>query len=310
VNAVIRNIGTGTLDVSGTQLLGLDRAQFAVLSGGGSFSLAQGEVREMRLRFSPTAVGRTNGRVGFHYNGVASPAVLELFGEGLDVQGSGRLKLDTIRARVGEVVEVPLYLLDAHDIALTGATGFHTELLFNASLLAPVGNTPPGSTENGVRRIVLDNVPFLPDAQGIVATLHFIAMLGDAEGTPLRLEHSSVAGGKVTLAEIPGYFLLSNVCRAGGARLFLATATSSLAQNRPNPFNATTRIEYEVIERAPSRLAVLDRLGRTVAILLDGVVEPGRYTMVFDASTLASGTYLLILHTPTTRLCRLMEVMK
>ncbi|MBL0174192.1 MAG: choice-of-anchor D domain-containing protein [Ignavibacteria bacterium] len=310
ITAVIRNAGGGTLTVSGTQQLGPDLAQFSVQTGGGAFSLAPGESRSMRLRFSPTLPGRTSGRLAFHHGGPGSPAVVELFGEGLGIEGAATLMLDTIRASAGELVEVPLYLRNTQDVTLSGAIGIQTELRFNASLLSPFGNTPKGSIANNERTIVLENIPTLPDAKGIVATLQFIAMLGDADGTPLQLEHSYAFGGKVALTEAPGYFLLSDVCREGGSRLFQATGTSGLSQNRPNPFNASTVIEYEVIENAPLRLVVMDLLGRTVSTLVDGMVPPGRYAVAFDASDLASGTYVMVLQMPTERLFRLMEVVK
>ncbi len=310
ISAVIRNAGSGTLTISGTQQLGPDVAQFSVLTGGGGFTLAAGQSRAMQLRFAPTQAGRTSGRIGFYHGGVGSPAVVDLFGEGIGVQGAATLKFDTIKAKAGELVEIPLYLRNALDVNLTGATGFHAELRYNASLLSPFGNTPQGSTANGEKTIVLDKLPLQPDAQGKLTKLQFIAMLGNADGTPLHLENSYAVGGKVTMTEIPGYFLLTDVCREGGTRLYKATGNTGLFQNRPNPFNATTVIEYEVIENAPTRLVVMDMLGRTVATLVDGVTLPGRYAVSFDASTLSSGTYLTILQTPTEKLIKFMEVLK
>ena len=160
------------------------------------------------------------------------------------------------------------------------------------------------------RSIRLDNLPLLPDAQGVLARLQFIATLGNAEGTPIHLENSFAPGGDVTVTEIPGYFLLSDICREGGTRLFLETGSIGLRQNRPNPFNASTVIEYEVIENGHTRLFVMDLLGRTVSVLVDGVIEAGRYSVVFNASALPSGTYLYVLQTPTQRLLKLMEVVK
>ena len=83
-----------------------------------------------------------------------------------------------------------------------------------------------------------------------------------------------------------------------------------LQQNRPNPFNAMTAIEYEVIEAGETELSVLDLLGRSVALLFAGVPEPGRYRINFDASSLASGMYLAVLKTPTNVLTRVIVAVK
>lgn len=71
-----------------------------------------------------------------------------------------------------------------------------------------------------------------------------------------------------------------------------------LYQNFPNPFNATTRIRYDVGGRGREpgvttvRLAVHDLLGREVALLVSGPRPQGSYTVRFDASGLPSGVYI------------------
>jgi len=65
----------------------------------------------------------------------------------------------------------------------------------------------------------------------------------------------------------------------------------ALAQNYPNPFNPTTVIEYSVPGTGFVTLIVYDILGREVARLVEESKPAGRYTVRFDASTLASGAY-------------------
>lgn len=65
-----------------------------------------------------------------------------------------------------------------------------------------------------------------------------------------------------------------------------------LSQNYPNPFNPTTAIKFSVPERSDVSLKVFDMLGREVATLVNEVKEAGSYELNFDASALASGTYI------------------
>jgi hypothetical protein len=65
----------------------------------------------------------------------------------------------------------------------------------------------------------------------------------------------------------------------------------SLLQNFPNPFNPATTIRYRIAERTSVRLTVADALGRQVALLADGIEDPGEKAVVFDARGLASGVY-------------------
>ena len=65
-----------------------------------------------------------------------------------------------------------------------------------------------------------------------------------------------------------------------------------LEQNYPNPFNPTTEIGYRIPKATRVSLKVYDTLGREVAVLFDGIRDPGRYTATFDASGLSAGTYV------------------
>ncbi|MCX6134323.1 MAG: T9SS type A sorting domain-containing protein [Ignavibacteriales bacterium] len=69
-------------------------------------------------------------------------------------------------------------------------------------------------------------------------------------------------------------------------------STFVLRQNHPNPFNPSTRIEYAVPISGTMSLRVFDMLGREVAVLVDGNVEAGWYSVNFNARQLSSGVYL------------------
>jgi hypothetical protein len=68
--------------------------------------------------------------------------------------------------------------------------------------------------------------------------------------------------------------------------------TFGIAQNYPNPFHPSTTLQYAVPEKSTVKLVVTDMLGREVAVLVDGEVEAGVRTVVFDASALESGVYM------------------
>jgi hypothetical protein len=64
-----------------------------------------------------------------------------------------------------------------------------------------------------------------------------------------------------------------------------------LEQNYPNPFNPTTSIRYQVPTRSTLTLKVYDELGKEVATLFEGTLQPGNYETTFNGSKLASGVY-------------------
>lgn len=66
-----------------------------------------------------------------------------------------------------------------------------------------------------------------------------------------------------------------------------------LKQNYPNPFNPTTYIEFSIPEKSYISLKVYSITGELVAKIIDNTeYSAGVYKLNFDASKLASGTYI------------------
>lgn len=66
----------------------------------------------------------------------------------------------------------------------------------------------------------------------------------------------------------------------------------NLNQNYPNPFNPTTTISYSLPTNGFVTLKVYDILGKEVVTLVNEEKTEGNYSVDFDGSKLASGTYL------------------
>ena len=64
-----------------------------------------------------------------------------------------------------------------------------------------------------------------------------------------------------------------------------------LSQNYPNPFNPSTEISYQLPVSSQVTLRIYDLLGREVAEIVNPVEGPGKYTVHWNASRLASGVY-------------------
>ncbi|MGB2867716.1 MAG: T9SS type A sorting domain-containing protein [Bacteroidota bacterium] len=85
----------------------------------------------------------------------------------------------------------------------------------------------------------------------------------------------------------------------------------SLNPNYPNPFNPSTTVEFVVPENGHASLKVYDIVGREVTTLFEGNAEAGRlYRSTFNASHLASGTYISVLHYGSQRVVRKMLLTK
>ncbi|MBL7059941.1 MAG: T9SS type A sorting domain-containing protein, partial [Candidatus Marinimicrobia bacterium] len=75
--------------------------------------------------------------------------------------------------------------------------------------------------------------------------------------------------------------------------LSIFPSTFSLNPAYPNPFNPTTVISYQLSVSSTVTLCVYDITGRLVETLVDGITEPGTYTVKWDASGYSSGVYFV-----------------
>ena len=69
-----------------------------------------------------------------------------------------------------------------------------------------------------------------------------------------------------------------------------------LSQNYPNPFNPTTTIQYQIPRQERVTLEIYDILGQKIATLVDGVLQPGQYSAMWNGGNnagihVATGVY-------------------
>jgi len=82
-------------------------------------------------------------------------------------------------------------------------------------------------------------------------------------------------------------------------------------QNYPNPFNPSTQIRFGIVEAANIDLRIYDALGREVAVLISNqFMGAGSYNVKFDASNLASGTYVYRMSTGANTVSKKMQLLK
>ena len=91
-----------------------------------------------------------------------------------------------------------------------------------------------------------------------------------------------------------------------------------LEPNYPNPFRSSTTISFSVSEQGLAhrvRLSVYDLQGRRVAVLVDGVLSPGRHTVTWagtrrGSQPVGSGLYLYRLQQGALEARRLMTIIR
>lgn len=240
------------------------------------------------------------------WNSFGCPAWSELLPVSC-AQGRSIVALPHILAAPGDTVRIRPALTAQHCLDDIGASAFIAALRYDASLLVPLAGTPEGVLDGADRVIPFDGAMdmFLDGGP----ELRFLATLGLHDSIPLILEQFDWIDVPVVVERLDGSLRL-RICREGGDRLFDAGGSLRLWQNRPNPFNTTTLVAYELIEHGYTELYVLNILGRRVRTLSAGTAEPGVHQLLFDAGSLPSGQYLLVLSTPSASRHRVMFLVK
>ncbi len=84
----------------------------------------------------------------------------------------------------------------------------------------------------------------------------------------------------------------------------------ALDQNYPNPFNPTTTIKYSLPKASNVQISVYNILGEKVDNLVDGFRQPGKHSIVFNASKFASGVYFYTLRAGNISMTKKMVLVK
>jgi hypothetical protein len=104
----------------------------------------------------------------------------------------------------------------------------------------------------------------------------------------LNAHSSANPGGEIRGQVIGSTGVATSVAESGSKRI---PSEFRLNQNYPNPFNPSTTITFEVSQVAQLSLKIYNMLGQVVSTLVDGVKQPGIYTVSFNAAALPSGAY-------------------
>lgn len=151
------------------------------------------------------------------------------------------------------------------------------------------------SVDNGWRLFRLPRAAFQSVGDASWAAVQGIRFILDGSVEPLRLQ----VGG-IRFVGIPSPIVRRAV---------------TLYQNRPNPFNPTTWIPYELRNAGEVRLDIFDVTGRLVRTLIDGPVTEGAHFAVWNGrdgqdAPVTSGVYFYQLRTPAGVEARRMVLMK
>ncbi len=83
-----------------------------------------------------------------------------------------------------------------------------------------------------------------------------------------------------------------------------------LFQNYPNPFNPSTTLNFSLPETEFIKIKIFNLLGEEIAVIANDVFPSGNHKVIFNASQISSGVYLVTLEAKNVRLSQKILLLK
>lgn len=259
------------------------------------------------VTFAPNAVGQHTATVLMELTNPASG--LSAGTQTVTLSGEGRILVvntdiaNNYAAYPGTTLKIPLML--NNDLAEAEIAELYITLYWHAGMMAltNLNQLTQGSLLAGwtatPTQVAADNFAIrftAPPGQfltgvGPLLNMDFLTFIGDSVHTNIVQTVEAPNKTCVVINDDPGEARLDSVCGLNFRLIELTANSYNLDQNKPNPFNPSTEITFELGLDAPTTLTVYNSLGEPVAKLVDQPLQPGRYAVTWDATGFPSGLY-------------------
>ena len=151
-------------------------------------------------------------------------------------------------------------------------------------------------------KLTFDSLESIPEGYEFTLT-------DKATGTAITIDNNTVLDVALSSATPREYELTATAISTGIDESGRPTAFG-ITGTMPNPFNPVVTIAYSLEEYRNMRLNIYNISGQLVETLVDGSIEAGRHSVVWNAAGHASGTYIVSLETQGKRDIRKITFMK
>jgi hypothetical protein len=297
--ALIKNNSNSLIEITDVVMLGPDNLQFNVVSGGGKFTLQPNEERKLDVMFRPIYSGRTSGQLGFVFNGFGSPAITQLFGQGL---GAPTLRISSDSAEVGRRRYLQLMLGNMLPQGLSlVASNFEAKIRFQSTILAPVKYLDWYISNDSTFVTLKGNI----DTSNVLAELYVRAGLGTVEETTIDIVEFKLLDNLGNIVDYefekyPGTFKLLGICKDGGTRLINSSGKAGIQSIAPNPAGNSIDLEFSTSEIGFTEIAIYNILGEKVlTVFTEDISVTGKRYIKINSGEIGNGTYMVIFKSPT-----------
>ncbi len=260
----------------------------------------------LTFRFRPSAAGLRTAQIVIGAETQTLRSAIQ--GNGVELR-SATLQAPTITGRVGQIVQVPIFLRRRMGTIPNGTT-ISGNLEFAASLLRPQPPTPLGTVNGFARSVPLTLTVSSPDEDVPLSTLSLRAGLSSQRSTPLTLSNFlpslpitlTMQNGLFTLTDAPPIAFSVENDNSVFQSVFRAVEIS------PNPTTTGFSLNIATTSATEVSISIHNALGtsvlsRTVPEIL------GEHTEEFAVNGLRAGVYLVRIQAASEVITRRIVVM-
>jgi len=208
---------------------------------------------------------------------------------------STTVRIDSVQAKVGETISVPLRIVASAGLIAANATAWKATVAYEPNVLVGVNGTSDCwiSGQNGPCTIDIAGTRGA-DTVGILTSLRYTVVLGDAINSPLTLvSFDWTQSPTATITRIPGNVAVNGICEEGGTRLLRPTGTLYRVVIAPNPARDQTTVIIDGLGSETAAITLYNMLGQQLFTANAPPDANGSVRYSVDLRTIGSGIYSL-----------------
>lgn len=207
--------------------------------------------------------------------------------------------IPTFSGKAGETIEMPIILESSVALQYGREWKFKGTFHFNATVLEPISGFDSYARANDIG--TLDFSGNSRDTAGIIKKITFKVKLGNQPISPVAWDTFSIAQYQTaTIIRKDGEFQLEDLCFTDGKPRLIGTVKQGLALSAfPLPAKGTLTIATSTVEKGISEIFIYSPDGKLVTTIFLGELNQGYSELPIDTEYIPSGTYFIVLKTPS-----------
>jgi hypothetical protein len=201
--------------------------------------------------------------------------------------------------KAGATIEMPIILESSVKLPFGKVWSFSGIFHFNATVLEPIAGYDDYSRVLDIGTVKFSGTS--TDTTGIIKKITFRVKLGNEAVSPVTWDSFAIAQyPKATIVKKDGEFQLEDLCFVDGKPRLIGTVKQGLALSvYPLPAISNLTVAASTVEKGITEVYMYTPEGRLIHTLFSGELKQGYHELPIDVTYIPSGSYFLMLKTPS-----------